>query len=232
MATNPFAHIICTPDCFMNNIGKKQIIYNGYHELAYLQNSHYKPNPQVLDEIGVKATNKYAIIRFVSWQAAHDVGHHGFSIESKRSLISKISQHARILITSESPLPEEFEKYRIKVSPEKIHDLLYYANIYVGEGGTMASESAILGTPAVLMSSLAKFCGTQIDMHSNYDLLYYYDDPELAIQKAVDLIQQPNLKKEWAEKRQKLLNDKIDVTQFMVDLIENYPDSLDKIKNT
>ena len=35
-----------------------------------------------------------------------------------------------------------------------------------------------------------------------------------AIDKAVELIQEPDLKNKWKEKRDKLLADKIDATQF------------------
>ena len=48
--------------------------------------------------------------------------------------------------------------------------------------------------------------------------------------KALELIQQPDLKEKWAKKRQRLLADKIDVTQFMVDFIEHYPQSFYRYK--
>jgi predicted glycosyltransferase len=38
------------------------------------------------------------------------------------------------------------------------------------------------------------------------------------------------LKKIWQEKRQKMLNDKIDVTAFMVWMVEKVPDSIYRIK--
>jgi len=46
----------------------------------------------------------------------------------------------------------------------------------------------------------------------------------------VELIQQPDLKGQWAKKQGRLLTDKIDVTKFMVDFIENYPESFEKYK--
>jgi len=44
------------------------------------------------------------------------------------------------------------------------------------------------------------------------------------------LIQQPDLKEQWAKKQERLLADKIDVTQFTVDFIENYPESFYRYK--
>ena len=91
----------------------------------------------------------------------------------------------------------------------------------------MTTEAAILGTPAVRCNSFVgpKDMGNFIELEQKYDSIYSYQDSRQAIQKAVELIQQPDLKKQWAKKRQKLLADKIDVTHFMVDFIENYPDS-------
>ena len=48
--------------------------------------------------------------------------------------------------------------------------------------------------------------------------------------KAVELAQMAGLKEEWNKKREKLLNDKIDVTAFIVGFIENYPESITRTK--
>ena len=42
------------------------------------------------------------------------------------------------------------------------------------------------------------------------------------ISKAAELIRRPDLKAEWKQKLDILLEDKIDVTQFMVDFVEHY----------
>ncbi|GAJ15763.1 unnamed protein product [marine sediment metagenome] len=94
----------------------------------------------------------------------------------------------------------------------------------------MATEAAILGTPSVYMSSLSNTMGNFVELEQKYDLIYSFREPDKAIQKATELLQQPDLKKQWAKKRQRLLSDKIDVTQFMVDLIENYPQSFYRYK--
>jgi predicted glycosyltransferase len=40
------------------------------------------------------------------------------------------------------------------------------------------------------------------------------------LQKAIEVLQTPNVKEEWKEKRDALLKDKVDVSAFMVDFIE------------
>ena len=230
LITFPFASVICTPSCFKKDLGKKQVRYNGYHELAYLHPNYFQPDPSVLGEVGLKPEDRFVLMRFVAWEASHDIGQHGFDMQTKRKLVEEIGKYARVFITSESPLPSEFEKCRITTPPEKIHDLLYYAMMYIGEGATMATEAAILGTPSVYTSSLSNTMGNFVELEKEYDLIYSFREPDKAIQKATELLQQPDLKKQWAKKRQRLLADKIDVTQFMVDFIENYPQSFYRYK--
>jgi predicted glycosyltransferase len=136
----------------------------------------------------------------------------------------------QVFITSEERLDDELAKYQIKVSPEKLHDLRYYASLYVGEGATMASEVAVWGTPSVYVSSLVGTMGNFIELEQKYGLMFNYNNSDKAVNNAVELIQQSNLKEEWQKKREKLLKDKTDVTAFMVWFVENYPDSFKEIK--
>lgn len=228
LVTFPFSDVICTPSCFKKDLGKKQIRYNGYHELAYLHPNYFKPNPAVLDEIGLSKDDTFIILRFVSWGASHDVGQHG--IKNKLELVRELEKYGQVFITSEGRLDGELAKYQIKVSPEKLHDLLYYASLYVGEGATMAAESAILGTPSFYISSLVGTMGNFIELEQKYGLMFNYNNSDKAVNKAVELIQQSNLKEEWQKKREKLLKDKIDVTAFMVWFVENYPESFKAVK--
>ena len=219
LITDPFASIICTPSCFKNDLGKKQIRYNGYHELAYLHPNYFTPNPAVLDEIGLTEDDIFIILRFVTWDADHDIGHSG--IQNKIELVQKLENYGRVLITSEGDPGDGLEKYQIKVSPEKMHDLLYYASLYVGEGATMAAESAILGTPAIYVSSLVGTMGNFVELEEKYSLIFNYSSSDKILDKAIELIQRKDLKQEWGKKKDVLFDDKIDVTEFMLDFIEN-----------
>jgi len=219
----PFVEGVPTPSCFTQDLGKKQIRFSGYMELAYLHPNRFTPDPAVLDDLGLAEGDPFTIVRFVSWQASHDLGQHG--IHDRVGLVKALEHYGRVLITSEGALPAELQDYRLRVSPEKLHDLLYYATLYVGEGGTMASEAAILGTPSIYVSSLAGTMGNFIELEETYDLLYSFTDGSAALGKAIEILQDPASKEKWRSKRERLLADKIDVTAFMVWFIENYPRS-------
>ena len=234
----PFTDAILTPSCFKEDLGKKQIRYNGYHELAYLHPNYFKPNPAILDELGLSRDDTFIILRFVAWRSPHEVGQHG--IKNKTELVQELEKYGRVFITSEGELDKNLEKYKIKVSPEKLHDLLFYASLCISEGSTTAVESALLGVPTVHFERLrldgkvcgiTPFIGVLDELQNEYSLLYsYYNEKELLVKVEEIITNIDTIKKKWKEKREKLLKDKTDVTAFMVWFIENYPESFREMK--
>ncbi len=220
-----FVDVLITPKSYFRNIKKTQIRFNGNIELFYLHPNrfHIENIPNVLFEI---AERPYIIIRFVSWQAHHDKGIKGISDQNKIKAVKEFSKFANVYISSEKDLPAELEPYKISIPPEKMHFALAGAKIFYGESGTMASESAILGTPAIFVNDhwlgyikeekeagLA-FCFTT----SNRDQLY-------SIEKGTELLSNPDLEKEMQLKRSSFLKKKIDPTEFLAWFIEEYPQS-------
>jgi uncharacterized protein len=228
----PFTDVILTPICFKKDFGRKQIRYNGYTELAYLHPNYFKPNPSVLDEMGLEEDEKFVIIRFVSWQAGHDLGHKGLAFKVKYKAIKKFEKLGRVFISSEKPLPKEFEKYRISNFIDRMHDLLYYATLLYGESSTMASECAVLGTHAIFNDFEGR--GYTTDEEEKYNLVYNFRldqaSQERSIEKGVELLKNPSLKEQGREKRAKLISDHIDVSKFLVEFIENYPSNANIFK--
>lgn len=219
----PFVTSVCTPTSFIRDLGKKQVRFNGYMELAALHPNRFMPNPAVLDDIGITEDERFIIVRFVSWQASHDIGHYG--VRDKIGLVKDLERYGRVLITSEGTVPPELISYQVKVSPEKIHDLLYYASLYIGEGATMATEAALLCTPSILVSSLVGTMGNFIELEATYDLVFSFMDGEKALVKAESILSNPDSKIEWHKKCERLINDKIDLTAFMIQFVENYPNN-------
>jgi predicted glycosyltransferase len=219
--TYPFIGRMLTPDCFKKDLKRAHIRYRGYHELAYLHPNVYQPDPSVLKALGVAASEPYIVLRFVSWQASHDVGQQGLSNDDRHQAIQQLSRYGKVFITSESPLPEEFESYRIGIAPHQMHDVLYYARLYLGEGATMATEAAVLGTPAIFISSLAPHLGNFKQLAEQHQLVFSFASPEKALEKSVNLLAQPDIKVVWGERRDKMMGQKVDVCQMAVDLIEN-----------
>ncbi|MBC6936816.1 MAG: hypothetical protein DWB42_13395 [Chloroflexi bacterium] len=221
----PFATIIATPDVFAPDLGRKQVRYAGYHELAYLHPDEFTPDPAALTPLGLQPGDRFFIVRFVAWGATHDVGAHGFSLDEKRALLRELAAAGRVLLSVEGDVDPEFRPFVTPFALETIHHLLAFATLYVGEGGTMLSEAAVLGTPALFVSTLR--AGTWYDLRDNYHLLEFFDTGQKALARARELLAQPDLKTEWAEKRARMLADKINPTPWLVEqgerLLKNGP---------
>ncbi|MDG6219789.1 MAG: DUF354 domain-containing protein, partial [Candidatus Thermoplasmatota archaeon] len=203
----PFAHKILTPSCFTKDLGKKHIRYNGYHELAYLHPNYFTPDLHIFDDLGLDNKEKYIIMRFVAWKAGHDINQKGFDLKTKIKFVRELEKYAKVYISSESRLEKELEDYRINLPPERMHHLLYFAEMLVGDSQTMTTEAALLGTPVIRCNSfvgendMANF----IELENKYGLIFNFNDPEKALQKAVEILQTPNIKEEWKEKCDALL---------------------------
>ena len=228
----PFATNILTPSRFQLDFGKKHIRYKGYHEFAYLHPNHFKPDQSVLDMLGVEAGEDYLIMRFVGWHSLHDRGISGIDIQTKIKAINKLSEFGKVFITSEIPLSKRLQKYQITIPPEKIHDALYYATLLVGDTQTMTTEAAILGTPAIRSNSFIgpKDMTNFIELEDSYGLIYNIRNEKKALYKAIELLENKKLKTEWKIKRRTILNEKIDVCDFIVWFVNNFPASVNKLK--
>jgi len=232
--TIPFTDCVVTPLCYKGSFGEKHVRFNGYFELAYLHPNYFKLDASVLDDLGLSKDDKFIIIRLVSWEATHDAHSRGFSKDLER-IIKSLEEYGHIFITSERKLNSNLDKYKIQIPPEKLHSALYYASLYFGEGGTTAVEAALLGTPSVHVvafktksgevADATKILGNFDELVNKYGMLYTFADPDPALNKALEILQDKNAKKEMRKKREKLLREKIDVTAFMTDFIENYPES-------
>lgn len=232
MVTFPFTDTIITPTCFMEKLDpNKHVTVNGYKELAYLHPNYFTPDPAVVEELGLSGGDPYIILRFISWAASHDVGLSGIARGSELEFIKRLEEYGRVYVSSERKLSSEMEKYRITAAPEKMHSLLYYARLYIGEGGTMAAESAVLGTPAIHIEAnsagvaTGNFSGNFLELRDRYGLLYFYSDQQQALAKAVEVLENADSKAEWQEKREILLKEKVDVSAWLTDFLERYPES-------
>lgn len=235
---HPFADVILSPQGTPRK-SKKTIYYPAYHELAYLYPTRFTPDVSVLNDAGipyekqadgqVRALQPYFVLRFNAFKAHHDVGVVGLTIENKRRLVELLSRYGKVFITTERNIDEEFKPYQLRVSPDKAHSLMYFATMLVGDSQTMTSEAAVLGTPAIRCNTFVGRIHYLEEEEHTYQLTYGFrpEQSELMFQKIEKLLSigADNLKQEWAMRRQRLLQDKIDYTAYQVWFVENYPQS-------
>ncbi len=213
----PFATEIHNPDWFKRNLGSKQIRYKGFHELAYLHPNNFEPDPKVRGLLGINPNEDFFIVRFVAWDATHDIHHSGISLQGKRDIINLLSRHGKVFVTSEYTLEEEFKKYEFTIASSYLHDAMYFASMVVGEGATTACEAAILGTPSIYMNPIA--LGYIEYLEEIYDMIYHLPDEDRAMQKIRELLNSPDLNQEWSNKKKAFLATQIDTTEYIISLI-------------
>lgn len=218
-----FADVICTSKSFNESFdSKKHIKYDGYYFGAYLHPSYFKPDPSVLEDLCLNKDEKFFILRFRTYDAFHDIRHRGFHAD-RLKLAKELEEHGRVLILSDSELGGELEKYRIPPS-ERLHDLLYFAYMCIGDGFSTAAEAAILGTPSILVSTIDR--GYIKELRDRYNLVITCKNSEEAHEIVRSLLEKSDLKKEWRRRARKMQSEKIDVVKFVVDLIKRYPESV------
>ena len=225
---HPFVDYLLSPDVLAGKRRKKRaVFYAGYHELAYLHPKRFTPDPSVLYEVGLTPGDKFFILRFNAFKAHHDAGILGISLDDKRRLVNGLAKKGRVLITMERELEPEFEPFRLNISPEKAHSLMYYSTMLVGDSQTMTSEAAVLGTPAMKCNSFAGRLTVPNELEIKYQLCFAFSPSNVGrmFVKIDELLAQEDLKAIWAERRDRMLKDKIDVTSFMVWFVENLPES-------
>jgi len=159
-------------------------------------------NANIHKDLNIEANQEYILLRFVSWNAHHDYGQSGINLETKRKLISILKIKYKVFISSEGELDDEFEPYKIKIAPEKMHDVIANASLFIGESGTMASESAYLGTPAVYINSLPLMC--YLKLEQDHGILKHFPSSVGVVEYVTQLIEDNELKNKLTERTKEM----------------------------
>jgi predicted glycosyltransferase len=221
--TSPFATVVCTPTEYDGEFGPAHLRYAGFHELAYLHPARFDPDPEPLRAAGVDPDAPYAVVRLVEMTAHHDAGADGLSRPAVRRLVDGLSERGDVYVTAEGPLPAPLRSHAAPVSPAAMHHLLAFADVYVGDSSTMATEAAVLGTPAVRYDPLESSMGNFAAL-SAYGLVDSTHDEDAAVERALSLAAADDAGDRWRRRRRRLLAEKVDVTAFMTELVTEVAD--------
>lgn len=220
----PFTKAILTPKVYQRDFGAKHIRFDGFIELCSLHPNHFKPESEnIRKALGELATTRYVVLRFVSWNASHDIGLKGLSLKDKYLLVHELSKYAKVIISSESKLPDDLMQYAFNIHPALMHDVLNDACLLVSESLTMAAEASFLGTPAICISTAR--AGT-LDEEVKLGLIELYRTSAGLIERAVEIVKNDTYKQIFKRKSKEIVKNKVDITALMVWFVENFPKSL------
>lgn len=216
-------HILSPDITDAGRYSHKKLGFPGYKELAYLHPNAFIPNIKVVEEFNPDLS-PYFILRLVSLRAYHDVGMKGLGDQQVNHLINLLEKYGKIFISSERPLTPQFEKYRLNIKPENIAHALFYAQLFIGDSQTMTSEAAVLGTPAFRCNDFVGRISVMEEKEDKYGLSFNFSPSrfEDMIVNLQELLAKPNFKEDFNYRKQMMLNDKIDLSAFLIWLFENY----------
>jgi len=214
-----FASVVCTGTSYLKRHRGDHRRFRGFLAQAYLDPRRFRPDVSRLREAGVNPDEPYSVLRIVKWVATHDVGRSGCTPEQVKEFANRLGKYGRVFISSEQPLTPEFEEYGVPVEPLYLHDLLAGAAVCAAEGGTVAVEAGILGTPAVLFNTYE--FGYLKELEQNYGLIVRARGATAAVDAAERLLNDPAARESWKAKQRRLFDETDDVLAYMRDVIES-----------
>jgi predicted glycosyltransferase len=215
----PLVTEVHSPDCYRTSLGRKHHFYPGYHSLAYLHPDHFQPDPEILRKGGLNPAERMVLLRFVGWGAMHDAGLAGLSRDNKYRLVKKISEYARVLISSEADLDSELEAYRVEIPLADIHHLLAYVDVVIGESATMCSEAVSLGTPAIFIDEKGR--GYTDEQEKKYGLCSNFkpDEYNRIEARITELLSLDDVKSHHKTAWSRMIAEKINVAAYQTEQI-------------
>ncbi|MEG2702329.1 MAG: hypothetical protein RSA65_06905, partial [Clostridia bacterium] len=203
---------ILTPRTFLTDLGPRQERLDTYKELFYLHPSVFTPERQKLRDVGFQPDEPYILVRFVAWNASHDIGKKGLDDAGKLALVRRLEKYARVYVSAEGKLPDALKPNLLTTPYALIHHVLAFARLVYSEGATMASEAVVLGTHALYVNTIVS--GSTREQCERFHLLYNFNDGEdryeRATAQAEALLQLPELEALGRQKQAKLLAEKVD----------------------
>lgn len=216
----PFCNTIITSTSFYDDLGDKQIRFEGFMEGLYLNDNYFKPDNSIFSYLKISPDQKFVLLRFITWHAHHDSGQHGLSDSEKINIVDYLLRKGYHVFISaeEGKVPQEVAKYIISVPVHLIHSVLYYSEFFVSESGTMASEAAYLGNHVIYTNPLPLM--GYLRESEKYELLYWCLSSKQIFEKLEELVSMANIKLVGKEKASSMRSKHIDSTMFLFKYIE------------
>jgi predicted glycosyltransferase len=216
--TYPFASLVVVPRCYEGWLPQHALRYPGYHELSYLHPAHFKSDRKIAIANGLDPKRDTYLVRLVAWKSNHDIGEQGWDSDLLNAVIDHLSPRGKVIISSESSLPEKYSHLTYRGDPMQIHHLMAHCRLHIGESATMASESAVLGVPAVYAAETGR--GYTNEQEIRYGLVKNVHAREARVViSAIDRLLNIS-PATWNRRHRALIEDTIEVASYTANLIE------------
>ncbi|MDH5769994.1 MAG: DUF354 domain-containing protein [Candidatus Bathyarchaeota archaeon] len=206
---------------------EKIVQYDALDPIVWLREFH--PNSGILEELGLDNTIPIVVIRaeeaFASYLLGRVPEEGSVVIPIINSLIKRLREQVQIVF-----LPRYQEQVKIVkkefhkrvIVPEKVIDgsnLLHFSSVFIGCGGTMTAEAALMGIPTITCYPGES---TFVDKYLVRNRLSYrLTDPEDVTKKTVQILENAEEYRKKFQKRAKALTSKMeDPLEVIMETIE------------
>lgn len=210
--------------CDVGKWNSKKIPFDGYMKLAYLSPNYFEPDLNILQKY--KIEGRYALIRISDLKAHHDFGISGLNEELIVNIVNMIEDSGiKVLFSTESKREHPLISERIiKIKPCDLHHILNFAGFLVSDSQSMSVEAAILGVPSIRINDLVGRISVLEELENKYELTYgFKSSDESSIYNQLEQFLSADFKSVFQARRQKMLAEKVDVTAFIVRLLQSFP---------
>lgn len=216
-----FVDTVCVPERFQLSVDPENRRSLDFQELAYLHPHYFQPDPRTLDGYDIDPTETFFVIDVGGLDAYHGVSCAAPSPETIRRLVRTLSPHGRVCIPADTDLPADLTEYQRSIDPEAVQQLLSFADLYIGVSETMATEAAMLGTPAIRTTSNVDEHDESVSraLEEQYDLLRSSADDDRAVRTARRTVEFGIDNVDWQRRRDQLIAEQPDVTERIVTTI-------------
>ncbi|MEX1193368.1 MAG: DUF354 domain-containing protein [Brumimicrobium sp.] len=229
----PFSTHIVTPQiCQLGKWEKKKIGYNGYHELSFLRPEQFVPSKNIAGKY-INLEKKNFLLRFTAFNAHHDYGKRGIEEKTAKKLVHYLQQFGNVIISSEKRLDSVFDNYRLSINPNDIHHVMAHCNLVIGDSQSMAMEAACLGIPSVRLNDYAGRISVLEELEKRYHLTHSYsiNEKDAFFEQIKSLVEDSETQNIYQSRKNKMLEDKINVNAFIYWLVNHYPQSIKEAKD-
>ena len=108
-----------------------------------------------------------------------------------------------------------------------MHHIMAFASLYIGDSQTMAAEAGVLGTPFIRFNDFVGRIGYLNELENKYKLGVGIksNEGDRLMKVVEEMARNEQLRDEYKFRREEMLEDKMDVAQFLTWFVGQYPDS-------
>jgi len=212
-----YADKIVTPDCYPFDVpSEKQLSHPSYHPFAYLHPNGFKSDPTVLDSLEVKSKD-YVFVSFArrSWEGFTDDDL--LPRREKIDIVRNLSEYRKVLVDGRGSVPKPLKEYVPALPLNRYNHVLANAELVVGDDPIICAEAGVLGIPWIFISQSS--APTLEEQEIQYEIGSQVESIEEADELA-EMLLTGEVEPDFDRARKEILNDKIDLTEWMIRFVE------------